>query len=146
MQYLRTEPHQSANPNPNHDDDGRWALFDKNSKSHIGTGSLLRLTYHNSRTASSPVTFTGVLISLNRNRGDPTILVRGIIDNVGVEQIFCLRSPLLEKIEVIKATPHNTYKKLYSLRENPNDILKLQKTVKSHDHSKLNSTKSLIKK
>ena len=107
----------------------RWALFAKHQPSRIATGSLLRLTYRPSRSTLMATSFTGVLLGVRRSSGDPTIIVRGVIDGVGVEQIFCVFSPLLEKIDVLKAAPGKSTRKLYRLREHPAEILKLQKAA-----------------
>jgi ribosomal protein L19 len=47
--------------------------------------------------------FSGALTAVNRSHSSPTITVRGIIDNIGIEQVFPVRSPLVTSIEVIKA-------------------------------------------
>lgn len=107
----------------------RWALFSKDSSRRIATGTLLRLTYRPSRTTPAAASFTGVLLGVRRSSGDPTIIVRGVIDGVGVEQIFCVFSPLLEEIRVLKAAAGKGTRKLYRLREHPAEILKLQKAA-----------------
>ena len=124
LQHLHRETRKTVDPKGE-----RWALFDGNVPGHIPTGSLLRLTYRASRSTPAPVSFIGVLLAVRRSSGDPTILVRGIIDDIGVEQVFCLFSPLLEKIEVLQRAQLDSYKKLYSLRERPSDILRMQKTA-----------------
>jgi large subunit ribosomal protein L19 len=121
LQYLQIESRKSVDPNGE-----RWALLDAKSPTRAGTGSLLRLTYRISRSSPAPVVFNGVLLAIRRSPGNPTIIVRGIIDNVGVEQVFSVFSPLLEKIEILKAALRTNSKKQYALRESPSKILKLQ--------------------
>jgi large subunit ribosomal protein L19 len=49
--------------------------------------------------------FEGLVIGRKRGSGiNATITVRKISDNVGVERIFPLNSPTIEKIEMVKAT------------------------------------------
>lgn len=125
MEHLRFEARQRGDPKGE-----RWRLFARNSPSLISTGSLVRLTYRASRNSPSPVTFIGVLLAVRRSPGNPTILVRGLIDEVGVEQVFCIFSPLLEHIEVLKSPAKRSGRKLYCLRDKPAEILELQKAVR----------------
>lgn len=136
LQYLQTEARREVDPKGE-----RWALFRRDSPHRIGTGSLVRLVYRASRSAPSATSFTGVLLAIRRSTGDPTIIVRGIVDDVGVEQVFCIFSPLLEKIDVLKAAPTKTSKKLYGLREKPADILRLQRIAAEKQSSETASTK-----
>lgn len=47
--------------------------------------------------------FKGIVIARKHGKGLPgTITVRKIIDKVGVEKVFPLHSPSIEKIEVLK--------------------------------------------
>lgn len=124
LQFLRTESRKIVDPKGE-----RWSLFDKDSPNHIPTGSLLHLIHRASRSAPAAVSFIGVLLAVRRSSGDPTILVRGMVDDVCIEQVFCLFSPLLEQIKVLKVAQFNSYKKLYSLRERPADILRIQKAA-----------------
>lgn len=125
MEYLRLEARQRVDPQGE-----RWRLFARNSSSLISTGSLVRLTYRASRSSPSPVTFIGVLLAIRRSPGNPTILVRGLIDEVGVEQVFCIFSPLLERIEVLQPPAKPSGRKLYYLRDKPAAILELQKAAR----------------
>lgn len=140
MQFLQVEARKGVDPR-----NERWQMFSATNPDRVGTGSLLQVTYRVSRTASTTTAFTGVLLAVRRSPGDPTILVRGIIDDVGVEQIFCLFSPLLERIDVLKASPSRTFKKLYSLREQPYEILKLKKTYEAKQ-AREEQTVTLVKK
>lgn len=126
LQFLQLEARKAVDPR-----NERWSMFSRANPERVGTGSLLRLTYRISRTASTASTFTGALLAVRRGPGDPTILVRGIIDDVGIEQIFCLFSPLLEQVEVLRPSPSKTFKKLYSLREQPFEILRLKKAYEA---------------
>lgn len=107
----------------------RWSLFDRRSPQLISTGSLIKLT-HRVNMDRTAVSLVGVLLAIRRSPANPTILVRGVVDDVAVEQIFCIFSPLLEKIEVLKAAERRCARKLYSLREKPEAILELQRSMK----------------
>lgn len=60
--------------------------------------------------------FEGLVIARNHGRGiNATITVRKIISGIGVEKIFPLHSPTIEKIEVVKREKTRRAK-LYYLR------------------------------
>jgi len=71
--------------------------------------------------------FEGMVIARKHGRGiNATITVRRIIDGVGVERIFPLHLPTIEKIEVVS---HSKVRraKLYYLRERAGKKAKLKK-------------------
>lgn len=111
--YLRNEQRQRLNK------DSRWSLFAKNSPTRIHAGSMLKVFYRTSMTARSPAQFAGVLLAIHRHPSEPTILVRAMVDGVGVEQKFCVLSPLIERIEVVRPATLLTKHKLYLLRDKP---------------------------
>jgi large subunit ribosomal protein L19 len=45
--------------------------------------------------------FQGTVLRLNRGRTDATFVVRKISDGVGVERVFPLHSPAIDRIEVV---------------------------------------------
>ena len=100
----------------------RWSLFTKGSSKYIPPGSLVKVTYRPSKSTSNYTQFTGILIALKRGQADPTITIRGLIDGVGVEQVFCVFSPLISKIELLRAPVKKYPSKLYYLREKPEEI------------------------
>lgn len=116
--FLRQEQRKNLNI------DDRWALFDRKSKSKINAGSMIRISYKPSMTAGKPTIFSGVLLAINRHPSEPTILVRSSVDGIGIEQKFCVMSPLIEKIEVIKPASLLIKHKLYMLRDQPSLISK----------------------
>lgn len=111
--FLRKEQRAALNK------DKRWDLFDKASPNRIYAGSMIRVLAKPNVTAARPVAFTGVLLAIHRHPSEPTILVRTAVDGIGVEQKFCVMSPLIEKIEVIKPATLLQKHKLYMLRDQP---------------------------
>lgn len=112
--FLRREQRENFNK------DGRWSLFAKDSADKVTVGSILKVTYCQSVSEKSrPASFTGVLIANRRHPSEPTISLRTVIDNIGVEQLFPIFSPLIEKIEVIKRALKLKSHKAYWLREHP---------------------------
>jgi len=102
------------------DKDSRWSkLLAKTSPTRIHAGSLIKISYKTSTTSTRPTVFQGVLLATHRHPSEPTILVRANIDGVGVEQKFCVMSPLVEGIEVLRPATLLMKHKLYLLREQP---------------------------
>ena len=114
LTFLRREQRSLLNK------DDRWNLFDKNSPERVTAGSVLKVTYNQSKSdlARSSV-FTGVLIAIRRHPSEPTFSIRAIVDNVGVEQLYPIFSPLISKIEVVKRAIKVKSNKAYWLRDNP---------------------------
>lgn len=120
MEYLRIETRRLIDPKGN-----RWALFDTNSPTRLHTSSLLRLSYRPTRTTPLQ-TITGCLVAIRRNPGDPTFIVRSVVDGITVDQTFCLFSPLLESIEVLATGMQKpTQKKFYNI--SAGKIMEMQK-------------------
>lgn len=72
--------------------------------------------------------FEGMVIALKNRKEGKTITLRRIgVGNIGIERIFPLTSPLLEKIEVVKrGTPGVRHAKLYFTREkSPKEIAEI---------------------
>jgi large subunit ribosomal protein L19 len=61
--------------------------------------------------------FEGLVIAIKHGKGvSATITVRKIISGIGVEKVFPMHSPLIEKIEILKSSKVRRAK-LYYLRE-----------------------------
>ncbi len=67
----------------------------------IATGNTVRVTEKvNGKTQA----FEGLVIAKKHgNTASATITVRKIVDKVGTEKIFPIHSPIIEKIEIVKA-------------------------------------------
>lgn len=114
MTFLRREQRQKLNA------DNRWSLFDKKSAERVTVGSVLKVTYYQSKSETArPSTFTGVLIAVRRHPSEPNFSLRTVIDSVGVEQLFHVFSPLITKIEVVKRAIKIKSNKAYWLRDKP---------------------------
>ena len=71
--------------------------------------------------------FEGLVIARKHGRGmNATITVRKVISGIGVEKIFPLHSPMIEKIEVVKRGKARRAK-LYYLREAKGKRARLKK-------------------
>ncbi|KKU01335.1 MAG: 50S ribosomal protein L19 [Candidatus Woesebacteria bacterium GW2011_GWE1_45_18] len=82
--------------------------------------------------------FEGMVIALKNRQEGKTITLRRIgAGNVGIERIFPLTSPLLEKIEVVKrGTQGVRHAKLYFTREkSPKEIAEIYRKAQSRELS-----------
>jgi len=78
--------------------------------------------------------FEGLVLKLNSGHGaDKSFTVRKIVDGIGVEKVFPLYSPLLEKIEVVTESKVRRAK-LYYMRDRSGKSARLkQKFVNSNN-------------
>ncbi len=80
----------------------------------IETGNTVRITQNINGKKQS---FEGLVIAKKHGKGlSGTITVRKVIDKVGVEKIFPLHSPTIEKVEITK-TNKARKSKIYYIRE-----------------------------
>lgn len=112
LNYARQEYKQSLNA------DNRWSLFDKKSPNYAPVGSIITVHYQETLTGQ-PTCFTGFMLALRRHTATPTIILRSIISGVGVEQVFGVFSPLINKIECSKRATCLYGNKAYWIRNNP---------------------------
>lgn len=80
--------------------------------------------------------FEGMVIALKNRQEGETVTIRRIgTGNIGIERIFPLTSPLLEKIEVVKrGTSGVRHAKLYFTREkSPREIAEIYARAQSRE-------------
>ena len=79
--------------------------------------------------------FEGIVIAKNNNGLNSTFRVRKVSFNIGVERIFPLHSPLIEKLEVVVL--HKTRRaKLYYMRERFGKAARLKIKERYYNKSK----------
>ena len=115
LNFVRQEYKCSLN------NDNRWSLFDKRSPDYAPTGSILTVHYKEVLTGQD-TSFTGFMLALRRNVATPTMILRGEINGVGVEQVFNIFSPTITKIVVDKKATCLYGRKVYWIRKNPDWI------------------------
>jgi large subunit ribosomal protein L19 len=105
------------------------SLIVKHKETSFGIGDRIRLTQKiNEGGKSRSSVFEGMVIALKGEEGRKMVTVRNIgIQNIGIERIYPLSSPTIEKIEVIKkGTAGTRHAKLYYLRaKSPKEIEKI---------------------
>lgn len=80
--------------------------------------------------------FEGLVIAINSGHGaDKTITVRKIVEGIGVEKIYPLYSPNIEKIEVKKKSKVRRAK-LYYMRDRSGKSARLKETFVTDKESK----------
>lgn len=99
--------------------------------------------------------FEGIVLARKHGKGiNATFTVRKIVDGIGVEKTWPLHSPLIEKIEIIKA-PKTRRAKLYYLRNLSvkktkkklkkvaafKEIIKEEPTIEKNDNQENNNQK-----
>jgi len=74
--------------------------------------------------------FEGIIISKHREKSpDATITVRRVTGGYGVERIFPIHSPLIEKIEIIKIATNIKQAKIGYLRDRKGKKARLKENV-----------------
>ena len=90
----------------------------KKSKPNVKPGDLVKVFQKNlDKEGGKPQVFKGIVLARKHGKGlTSTITVRREVKGVGVERIFPLHSPLVEKIEIVKRGKVRRAK-LYYLRK-----------------------------
>jgi large subunit ribosomal protein L19 len=97
----------------------------KESIPDIQTGNTVRITQ---KIGEKTQLFEGLVIAQKHGKDTTgTITVRKVIDKVGVEKVFPVHSPLIEKIEIIKKGKTRK-SKIYYIREKSKKVV--QKKIK----------------
>jgi large subunit ribosomal protein L19 len=112
------------------------SLFIKHQESSFGVGDKVRVVQkikEGEKERSS--TFEGLVIAIKGVSGGKTFTVRRIGEaRVGIEKVFPVDSPTIEKVEVLKhGTTGVKRAKLYYLREKPSSA---QEEIFSRAHLK----------
>ncbi len=86
---------------------------------NIRIGDTVRVYYYTDETRKRRMVFEGVLIARSGGGIRSSFTVRRVVQGVGVERMFRLYSPLLEKVEFVKRPYKKARRaKLYYLRDN----------------------------
>ena len=92
----------------------------------FGVGDMVRVSLKIREGEKTRIqVFEGMAIALKNREGGKTLTVRRIgTGNIGIERIFPLSSPFLEKIEVVRrGTPGVRHSKLYYVRgKSPREV------------------------
>lgn len=97
-----------------------WDLFKRDGP--VRAGSMISVTYVNSVSDKKTTSFSGILLGIRRHTSTPTIMLRSVIDGVGVEQNFCIGSPLIKDIKVDRHVVNPRGNKIYWVRNHPERI------------------------
>jgi large subunit ribosomal protein L19 len=98
-------------------------LFARNHPNRLLPGSVVSITQ-----THAPTNFTGILISLRRRGLDSSIILRNVVQRVGVEIQVFLGSPHLKEIKVLQRADGKSGSKrarrakLYYLRDAPDKM------------------------
>ena len=91
----------------------------------IKTGNTVKVTQNINGKKQS---FEGVVIAQKHGKNNTgTIMVRSVLDKVGVEKVFPIHSPTIEKIEIVKKG-ETRKSKIYYIRDKSKKII--QKKIK----------------
>jgi large subunit ribosomal protein L19 len=78
--------------------------------------------------------YEGLVIAMNHGHGhNKTMIVRKVVEGIGVEKIFPLHSPNIAKIEVVR-TGKVRRAKLYYMRDISGKAARLKEVLVSHGH------------
>jgi large subunit ribosomal protein L19 len=87
--------------------------------------------------------FEGQILAMKHGRGiTGTITVRKVLDGIGVEKIFPIHSPLIQKIEVLKQTKTRRAK-LYYLRTAKGRKAKLKATTHKKEETEIDESEAV---
>lgn len=106
-------------------------LFARNHPERLLPGSVISITQ-----THAPTSFTGVLIGLRRRGLDSSIIIRNVVQRVGVEMQVFLGSPHLKDIKVLQKADGSSGSrrarraKLYYLRDSPEKMSSISTNFK----------------
>jgi large subunit ribosomal protein L19 len=101
------------------------ALVLRKSKTRIKPGDVVLVESYTSRTKGTTTRFMGICIALYRKGIDTSILLRNIIERVGVEMRFPVYSPMVKRIEILRRGEGYRRAKLFYLRRQPGKAFRI---------------------
>ncbi|KAH7887949.1 hypothetical protein F5I97DRAFT_1935985 [Phlebopus sp. FC_14] len=106
-------------------------LFSRKHPDRIRPGSVLTVTL-----GHAPGVFSGVLLSIRRRGLDSSLVLRNVVQRVGVEMQIFINSPHVKDIRVVQragGTKANTFRKakLFFLRDSPEKMTAIASGVAS---------------
>ncbi|KAI9229434.1 MAG: translation protein SH3-like domain-containing protein [Piptocephalis tieghemiana] len=96
------------------------ALLDRSSPTRLLPGDTIRVTSYRSMShPASTFAFSGVILGISRRGPESTIVIRNIVQQLGVEMRYPVYSPMVKGIEVLARGKKYRRAKLYYLRDQP---------------------------
>lgn len=119
----------------------------KNNLQNVRPGDTVRVSEKiKGESKKKSQVFEGIVISQKHGKGiNATFTVRAILDGVGVEKIYPLHSPLIEKIEIVKKGKVRRAKLYYLRRKSEKEVRqKIRAQVVQKERSQKQKSKTEI--
>jgi large subunit ribosomal protein L19 len=95
--------------------ESRLQLISRRSPDRLRAGDIIRVKRKFMESSNRILQFTGICMAINRRGLGSSLIVRSVIDRVGVEQTFPVFSPLITQMDIVKRGRFRKAK-LYFLR------------------------------
>ena len=95
--------------------ESRLQLISRRSPDRLRAGDIIRVKRKFMESSNRTLQFTGICMGINRSGLGSSLIVRSVIDRVGVEQTFPVFSSLITQIDIVKRGRFRKAK-LYFLR------------------------------
>jgi large subunit ribosomal protein L19 len=104
----------------------------------IQPGDMIRVSQRLKEGDKSRISrFEGMVIAMKHGRGvNGTITVRKVVQEIGVERVFPIHSPTIERIEILRRPTRVRRAKLYFIRDKAARVIR--KKMKMAHHRDLN--------